>query len=173
MTKEEKNNIIEDLAQQLNKTSHFYLTDASGLNAEDTSSLRRKCFNNDVKLLVVKNTLLFKALDKIDKDVEELKQVLKNPTAIMFSEVGNAPAKIIKDFRGKKGEIPIVKAAYVEESIYIGDDQLNVLTNIKSKDELLGDLIGLLQSPMKKLLSQLNSGKELLAGITKTLSEKK
>ena len=173
MTKEKKNKIIDDIAQQLKETSHFYLTDASGLNAEETSSLRRKCFNDNVKLLVVKNTLLFKALDKIDKDVEELKQVLKNPTAIMFSEVGNAPAKIIKDFRGKKGEKPLLKAAYVEESIYVGDNQLEALSNVKSKEELLGEIIGLLQSPMSKLLSQLNSGKELLAGITKTLSEKK
>lgn len=172
MTIQDKTKIIEDLAQQLNDTPHFYLTDASGLNAADTSALRRKCFNNNIKLLVVKNTLLFKAFDKIDKDVEELKSVLKESTAIMFTEVGNAPAKLIKDFRGKKGEKPLLKAAYVEESIFIGDDKLEALTNVKSKDELLGDLIGLLQSPMTTLLSQLNSGKHILAGITKTLSEK-
>jgi large subunit ribosomal protein L10 len=172
MTKQDKTKIIEDLAQQLTDTPHFYLTDASGLNAADTSELRRKCFNNNVRLLVVKNTLLFKAFDKIDKDVEELKSVLKDSTAIMFTEVGNAPARLIKDFRGKKGEKPLLKAAYVEESIFIGDDKLEALTNVKSKDELLGDLIGLLQSPMTTLLSQLNSGKHILAGITKTLSEK-
>lgn len=172
MTIQDKTKIIEDLAQQLTDTPHFYLTDASGLNAADTSALRRQCFNNNIKLLVVKNTLLFKAFDKIDKDVEELKSVLKESTAIMFTEVGNAPAKLIKEFRGKKGGKPILKAAYVEESIFIGDDKLDALTNVKSKDELLGDLIGLLQSPMTTLLSQLNSGKHILAGITKTLSEK-
>ncbi|MBN2891216.1 MAG: 50S ribosomal protein L10 [Bacteroidales bacterium] len=172
MTKEEKTRIIEDLAQQLNETPHFYLTDASGLNAADTSALRRLCFNNNIKLVVVKNTLLSKAFDKIDKEVEELKPALKQPTAIMFSEVGNAPAKLIKDFRSKNGEKPLLKAAYVEESIYFGDNQLEALVNVKSKDELLGDLIALLKSPINTVMSQLSSGKNLLAGLTKALSER-
>lgn len=173
MTKEEKTKIIEDLTQQLNETPHFYLTDASGLNAADTSALRRLCFNKNIRLLVVKNTLLSKAFDKSDKEIEGLKESLKAPTAIMFSEVGNAPAKIIKDFRKKnKCEKPLLKAAYVEESLYIGEENLEALVNVKSKDELLGDLVALLQSPMKTVLSQLNSGKNILAGIAKTLSER-
>jgi len=172
MTKEEKTKVIEELTQKLNEYPHIYITDASGLNAAATSELRRQCYKKDIKLLVVKNTLLEKAFDKSDKNLDDLKVALKEQTAVMFSEVGNAPAKLIKDFRGKKGEIPRLKAAYVEESVYVGDNQLTALTNIKSKDELLGDLVLLLKSPMNNLISQLNSGKHLLAGITKALSEK-
>lgn len=172
MTKKEKLKVIEELTIKLNEYPHIYITDATGLNAAETSALRRECFKNNIKLLVAKNTLLEKAFEKSDKELNDLIVALKQQTAIMFSEVGNAPAKLIKKVRGKKGEIPRLKAAYVEESVYIGDDQLDLLSNIKSKDELLGDLIGLLQSPMNNLLSQLNSGKHILAGITKTLSEK-
>jgi large subunit ribosomal protein L10 len=172
MTREEKTQLIEDLTQKLNQYPHIYLTDTSGLNAADTSALRRECFKSDIKLLVVKNTLLSKAIDKSDKDLEELKEVLKQPTAIMFSEVGNAPAKLIKSMRKKGNEKPVLKAAYVEESVYVGDNQLDTLVAIKSKEELIGDIIMLLRSPMNNLLSQLNSGKNLLAGITKTLSER-
>ncbi len=171
MTREEKNLAIEDLAKQLNNSSHIYLTDTSELNAGDTSDLRRECFKQNIRLLVVKNTLLFKALEKSDKNSDELKAVLKNPTAIMFTEVANAPAKLIKEFR-KAHEKPLVKAAYVEESVYVGDDQLENLTKIKSKFELIGDLVYQLQSPAHKVISQLQSGKHLLAGITKTLSER-
>ncbi len=173
MRKEEKNKIIEGLAKQLEETPHFYLTNASGLNAADTSALRRLCFNNGVKLVVVKNTLLSKAFDRIGKDVEELKLALKEPTAVMFTEVGNAPAKLIKDFRKKNNsEKPILKAAYVEESVYLGNEQLETLVTIKSKDELIADLIALVKSPMTTLMSQLKSGNDLLAGLTKALSEK-
>jgi large subunit ribosomal protein L10 len=171
MTREEKTKMIEDLTQKLNESPHIYLADTMGLNAADTQELRRLCFKNNIKLLVVKNTLLSKAIDKSDKDLEELKQVLKQPTAILFTEVGNAPAKIIKEFR-KKSEKPVLKAAYVEESVYVGDDKLDMLVSIKSKDELIADLIMLLKSPMNNVLSQLQSGKNLLAGITKALSEK-
>ncbi len=171
MTREEKTQIIEVITEKLNKYPHIYLADTSGLNASDTSALRRMCFKKDIKLLVVKNTLLSKAIDKADKNLDELKQVMKLPTALMFSEVGNAPAKLIKDFR-KKGEKPLLKAAYVEESIYIGDDMLDTLSAIKSKEELIGDVIMLLKSPMTNLMSQLNSGKHILAGITKALAEK-
>jgi len=171
MTREEKTKMIEDLTQKLNESPHIYLADTMGLNAADTQELRRLCFKNNIKLLVVKNTLLSKAIDKSDKDLEELKQVLKQPTAILFTEVGNAPAKIIKEFR-KKNEKPVLKAAYVEESVYVGDDKLDMLVSIKSKDELIADLIMLLKSPMNNVLSQLQSGKNLLAGITKALSEK-
>ena len=171
MRREEKDVIIEDLANRLNDTKHFYLTDISALNAEQTSKLRRKCFEREIGLLVVKNTLLRKALEKSEGDFNDLYDVLKDSTSIMFSETGNTPAKLIKEFR-KTMEKPLLKAAFVEESIYIGDDQLDALSNIKSKDELLGDLAMLLQSPARNLVSALASGGSRLAGALKTLSEK-
>ena len=172
MKREEKDIIVNKLVDQLNGSPHFYLTDTSELNAEATSLLRRKCFESKIKMVVVKNTLLKRALDKTDYNVEELYDVLKGSTAIMFTETGNTPAKVIKEFR-KKFEKPLIKAAYVEESIYIGNDQLENLVNIKSKEELLGDIIGLLQSPMKTVISQLKSGNNVLAGVLETLSDKK
>ena len=171
MRREEKDVIIEDLAQRLNDAKHFYLTDISELNAEETSKLRRKCFEREIGLLVVKNTLLRKAMEKSEGDFNDLYDVLKDSTSIMFSETGNTPAKLIKEFR-KTMEKPVLKAAFVEESIYIGDDQLDALSNIKSKDELLGDLAMLLQSPARNLVSALASGGSQLAGALKTLSEK-
>jgi len=171
MRREEKDVIIEDLANRLNDTKHFYLTDISALNAEQTSKLRRKCFEKEVGLLVVKNTLLRQAMEKSEGDFNDLYDVLKDSTSIMFSETGNTPAKLIKEFR-KTMEKPVLKAAFVEESIYIGDDQLDALSNIKSKDELLGDLAMLLQSPAINLVSALASGGSQLAGALKTLSEK-
>ena len=171
MKREEKDIIVNSLVDQLNDSPHFYLTDSSELNAEATSLLRRKCFESEIKMVVVKNTLLKRALEKTDYKVEELYDVLKGSTSIMFTETGNSPAKVIKEFR-KKFEKPLIKAAYVEESVYIGDDQLENLVNVKSKDELLGDLIGLLQSPMKTVISQLKSGNNILAGVLETLSEK-
>lgn len=171
MTREEKANMIESIKTNLNTNSTIYLTDCSGLDADTTSKLRRACFKSNIKMSIVKNTLLFKAMEAVDKDFGELKSVLKGNTALMFSEVGNAPAKVIKNFR-KKSEKPILKGAFVEESIYIGDDQLKSLVDIKSKDELIGEIIGLLQSPAKNVLSALTSGKSTIAGIVKTLSEK-
>ena len=171
MRREEKDVIIENLAQRLNDTKHFYLTDISELNAEETSNLRRKCFESEVSLLVVKNTLLRKAMEKSEGPYDDLYDVLKDSTSIMFCETGNAPAKLIKEFR-KTMEKPVLKAAFVEESIYIGDDQLEALSNIKSKDELLGDLAMLLQSPARNLVSALASSGSQLAGALKTLSEK-
>ena len=171
MRREEKDVIIENLAGRLNDTRHFYLTDISSLNAEETSNLRRKCFEKEVNLLVVKNTLLRKAMEKSDGDFNDLYDVLKDSTSIMFCETGNIPAKLIKEFR-KTMDRPILKAAFVEESIYVGDDQLDVLSNIKSKDELLGDLLALLQSPAKNLVSALASSGSKMAGVLKTLSEK-
>jgi large subunit ribosomal protein L10 len=172
MKREEKDIIVNNLVDQLNGSPHFYLTDTSELNAEATSLLRRKCFESKIKMVVVKNTLLKRALDKTDYNVEELYDVLKGSTAVMFTETGNAPAKVIKEFR-KKFEKPLIKAAYVEESVYIGDDQLDMLVNVKSKEELLGDIIGLLQSPMKTVISQLKSGNNILTGVLETLSDKK
>lgn len=172
MNKQEKTNLIGELTQVLNEYPHIYLTDASGLNAANTQDLRKNCFKKNVKLLVVKNTLLRQAMEQSDKELGELKVALKQPTALMLSEVGNLPAKLIKDFRKKGFDKPLLKAAYVEESVYIGEDKLDLLSAIKSKEELIGDIIMLLQSPIKTLLSQLNSGKNILAGVTKTLSER-
>ena len=171
MTREEKSIVIEDLTAQLTDNSVIYLADISGLNAGATSNLRRACFKANVKLAVVKNTLLAKAMENSDKDFGDLPEVLKGNTSIMFSDTGNAPAKVIKDFR-KKAEIPMLKGAFVEEAIYIGDQYLETLVNIKSKEEVIGDIIGLLQSPAKNVVSALKSGGGKLAGILKTLSEK-
>lgn len=171
MRREEKESIIKDLSQQISDANHFYLADISGMNAEDTSKLRRECFEKDIKLLVVKNTLLRKALEEVEGDYQELYNTLKESTSVMFSETGNVPAKLIKEFR-KGNDRPVLKAAFVEESIYIGDDQLETLSSLKSKDELIGDVLLLLQSPMKSVLSALSSGGNQLAGALKTLSEK-
>ena len=171
MRREEKEVIIENLAQRLNDTRHFYLTDISSLNAEETSNLRRKCFEKEVSLLVVKNTLLRKAMEKCEGDFDDLYDILKDSTSVMFCETGNTPAKLIKEFR-KTMEKPVLKAAFVEESIYIGDDQLDALSKIKSKGELLGDLLMLLQSPAINLVSALASSGSKMAGALKTLSEK-
>ncbi len=172
MKKEEKKQIIDELTEMLSNTPHFYLTDASGLNAEQTASLRRTCFEKGVKLRIVKNTLLEIALKKSTENLEELQQVLKGQTAIMVSDIGNMPAKIIEDFR-KTADKPILKAAFVEESIYFGDDQVKILSSLKSKDELLADIIMLLQSPINNVMSALNSGKNILAGLVKTISDNK
>jgi len=171
MRREEKEVIIDNLAQRLDQAKHFYLTDISSLNAEETSNLRRKCFEKDISLMVVKNTLLRKAMEKSEGDFNDLYDVLKDSTSIMFCESGNIPAKLIKEFR-KTMDRPLLKAAFVEESIYIGDDQLDTLSNIKSKEELLGDLLMLLQSPARNLVSALASSSSKLAGALKTLSEK-
>jgi large subunit ribosomal protein L10 len=171
MKKEKKDLLVNSLEAQLSETPHVYLTDISGLDAESTSNLRRLAFKQGVKLVVVKNTLLKKAMEKSDKDFEPLFEVLKGGTSLMLSEVGNAPAKMIKEFR-KKSEKPILKGAFVEESIYIGDNELDMLVAIKSKDELIGDLIALLQSPAKNVVSALQSGGNTIAGVVKTLSER-
>ena len=171
MSREEKNVIIDGLVTDLNQTKHFYLTDISELNAEQSSDLRRKCFEKQIRLLVVKNTLLQKAMEKSEGDFEELYAVLKDSTSIMFCETGNTPAKLIKDFR-KTMDKPIMKAAFVEESIYIGDNQLDSLSTIKSKEELLSDLLTLLTSPATSLASALASSGSKMAGALKTLSEK-
>lgn len=171
MKRTEKEVIINDLQEQINSYSHFYLTDISGLNAEDTSDLRRLCFKQDVKLVVAKNTLFRKALQNSEKNTEELYDALKGNTTVMFTETGNAPAKLIKDFR-KKHDRPILKAAFVEESVYMGENQLETLVTVKSKEELLADVVTLLQSPMKTLLSQLQSGGDTIHGVLETLKEK-
>jgi large subunit ribosomal protein L10 len=171
MTREEKSQVIEQLTAELTENPTIYLADISGLNAGDTSNLRRACFKAGVRLSVVKNTLLAKAMESSDKDFGELTDVLKGNTSLMFSETGNAPAKVIKEFR-KKSEKPLLKGAYVEESIYVGDDQLETLVDVKSKEELIGEIIGLLQSPAKNVISALKSSGGTIAGLVKTLSER-
>ncbi|MCK5401451.1 MAG: 50S ribosomal protein L10 [Flavobacteriaceae bacterium] len=171
MTREEKSIVIKELTAQLTENINIYLTDISGLNAGTTSALRRACFKANVKLAVVKNTLLEKAMVASDKDFGELPSVLKGNTSVMYSETGNAPAKVIKAFR-KKSDKPLLKGAFIEEAIYLGDEQLDTLVNIKSREELIGDIIGLLQSPAKNVISALQSGGGKLSGILKTLSQK-
>ena len=172
MTRKEKDQIIAGLAEELNAYKHFYLADTADLNADATSQLRRTCFEKEVKMIVVKNTLLSKALEKVGFDgYEEFLPVLKTPTSILLTNEASIPAKLIKKFR-KTYPKPLLKAAYVEESVYIGENNLDALVAIKSKEELIGDLVALLQSPAKTVLSQLQSGKTILAGVVKTLSEK-
>jgi large subunit ribosomal protein L10 len=172
MKKEEKSQVIDSLVEQLASNSHFYLTDVSTLSAEKTSALRRLCFNKEIKMLVVKNSLLRIAMERSTaKDYQPLYDTLKGSTAIMFTEVGSDPAKLIKEFR-KKNDKPVLKSAFVEECAYIGDNQLDALASIKSKNEMIGEVIGLLQSPAKNVISGLKSGGGKLAGLVKTLSER-
>ena len=172
MKKELKEQIIEQLAAQLEATPDFYVTDIEGLNAEQTSALRRACFEHGIKLMVVKNTLLEKVLDKGNDEQKSLCKTLKGSTALMFSDVVNAPAKLIKEMQPTLGK-PELKGAYLQECAYIGAENLEALINIKSREELIGDIIGLLQSPMKNVISALqNAGGQTIAGLVKTLSEK-
>jgi len=171
MKKEEKNQFIDSLAEELRSINSFYIADTADLNAETTSKLRRICFKRNIQLKVVKNTLLKKALEKTGKSVDELYTVLTGPTSILFSEVANDPAKLIREFR-KTSLKPILKAAFIEETVYLGDAQLDALISIKSRLEMIGDLIGLLQSPARNVISALQSGGNKISGIVKTLSEK-
>lgn len=170
MRKEDKIAIIETITSTIKSYDNFYLTDISTLNASKTSDLRAECFKSEIKLMVVKNTLLEKALEAIDIDFSELAPALKGNTAIMFSNVANAPAKLIDKY--KKEGIPALKAAYVQESCYVGAENLKALVNIKSKNELIGDVIGLLQSPIKNVVSALQSGGNTIHGVLETLSKK-
>ena len=172
MRKEDKYTIIQSIASTVKEYDNFYLTNIETLNAEKTSQLRRECSKQDIKLLVVKNTLLQKALESLESDFSELAPVLKGNTAIMFSNVANAPAKLIEKFADKKTGIPALKAAYVQESFYVGADNLKALVNIKSKNELIGDVIAALQSPAKNVISALQSGGSTLHGVLETLSKK-
>lgn len=171
MKKIQKSAIIDSLAEAIDNSNNFYLADISSLNAADTFKLRKACFDKQITLRVVKNTLLRKAFEKSSKSVDEIYPLLKENTSIMFCDTANAPAKMIEEFR-KTNDKPVLKAAYVQESIYVGDDQLKTLSSIKSKEELLGDIIGLLQSPIKNVISSLQSGQNKLTGIVKALSER-
>jgi len=170
MIKEDKNAVISQIAETVKQYSHFYLVDLTAMNAAATSNLRRKCFNSDIKLLVIKNALLQKALESLEVDYSPLFGSLKGATSVMFTNVGNAPAKLIKEV-GKEG-IPGLKAAYVEESFYIGADQLEALISVKSKNEVIADVIALLQSPAKNVISALQSGGNTIHGVLKTLAER-
>ena len=171
MTREEKSKVIEDLTAQLAGTNVIYLADISGLDAETTSNLRRTCFKAGIELAVVKNTLLEKAMEASSNDYGDLPSTLKGNTSILIAENGNAPAKIIKEFR-RRSDKPVLKGAYIHEAVFIGDNQLDALVSLKSKNEVIGEIIGLLQSPAKNVVSALKSGGGKIAGILKTLSEK-
>ena len=172
MKKEDKATVIAQIAETIKSYNGFYLVETAGLDAEKTSALRRACFGADVKLMVVKNTLLHKALESLEGDYSELYPALKGSTSLMCTNVGNAPAKLLKDFVKKGDTLPALKAAYVEETVYMGADQLDALAAIKSKNELIADVVALLQSPAKNVISALTSGGSKLHGILETLSKK-
>lgn len=172
MKKEDKSQIIENLKQTIQSYACFYLVDVTGLDSAATSELRRKCFKSDIKMVVVKNTLLEKALDQLDTDYSALYGSLKGTTAVMFANVANAPAKLLNESAYKKAGVPGLKAAYAEESFYVGANQLDALVSIKSKKELIADVIALLQSPAKNVISALQSGANTLHGVLKTLGER-
>lgn len=172
MKKEFKNEIVDAIAQDLKDYKHVYVTDVFGLDVEKTNALRRQCFRRNIKLRVVKNTLLKRAMEQLDIDYSELYPALKGSTSIMLTNDNNAPAKLIKEFRGRN-KIPNIKGAFIEESTYIGEDLVEELVKLKSREELIGEIVGLLQSPIKNVVSGLqSSGGQKIAGIVKTLSEK-
>ncbi|ERT58938.1 ribosomal protein L10 [Prevotella sp. BV3P1] len=170
MKKEVKDTIIVELGEKLKEFPHFYLVDLTGLDAGATSALRRKCFKNEIKMVVVKNTLLRKAFDASDVDYEPLYDSLKGSTAVMFTQTANVPAKLLKEYQ-KEG-IPALKAAYAEESIYVGADKLAELAALKSKNEVIAEIVTLLQSPAKNVVSALQSGANTIHGVLKTLGER-
>jgi large subunit ribosomal protein L10 len=171
MKQEEKSLIIDAIAKDLADYPHIYITDISGFTVETVNNLRKQCYRKNIKLKVVKNTLLKRAMEQSPVDYSEIYPALKGVSSMMLSDTGNAPAKLIKDFRGKKHK-PAVKAAFIEECTYFGDDQLDYLCAIKTREELIGDLVGLLQSPARNVISALQSGGGKLAGIVKTLAER-
>ena len=170
MKKEVKDTIIVELGKMLSEFPHFYLVDVTGLNAEATSNLRRKCFKSEIKMVVVKNTLLHKAFEASDVNFEPLYVALKGTTAVMFTNTANVPAKLLKEY--EKEEIPSLKAAYVEESTYVGADKLAELAALKSKNEVIAEIISLLQSPAKNVVSALQSGANTIHGVLTTLGER-
>ena len=170
MKKEVKDTIIVDLGEKLKEFPHFYLVDVTGLNAKQTSDLRRKCFKNEIKMVIVKNKLLHKAFEASEIDFEPLYSTLKGNTAVLFTQTANVPAKMLKDY--KKQGIPALKAAYAEEGIYVGADKLDELCAIKSKNEVIADIVALLQSPAKNVISALQSGGQTIHGVLKTLGER-
>jgi len=171
MNKEEKYELVSALTEQMKEYGNFYITDTSDLTVEKINKIRRKCFENEITIQVAKNSLIKKAMDAVGGDFGGIADVLKGSSSIMFSRSGNAPAKLIKQLR-KEGDKPVLKAAYIDSSVFIGDNQLDTLVNLKSKEQLIGEIVGLLQSPAKNVLSALQSGGDKLAGIVKTLQER-
>ena len=171
MKKEDKQEIVKALVDQITSFGNFYITDTADLTVEKISAIRRKCFEQGITIKVAKNTLIRKAMESAGVDSQELSDVLKGASTLFFSESANAPAKLIKELR-KSGPKPILKGAYIESSVYLGDDQIEALVNLKSKDELIGEVIGLLQSPAKNVISALQSGGNTIAGLVKTLQER-
>ena len=171
MKKEEKHEVVLALTETIAEYGNFYITDTANLSVAKINNIRRKCFESDIKMQVAKNSLIRKAMEASEGDYSEIFDVLKGSSSIMFSKSGNAPAKLIKQLR-KAGDKPVLKAAYIDSSIFIGDNQLDILVNLKSKEELVADIIALLQSPIKNVISGLQSGGNKLAGIVKTLQER-
>ncbi len=174
MTKQEKGIIIDQLVEKFSNTDFFYMADSSSIPVEEINAIRRLCFEKGIEFTVTKNTLIKKALERVEGKTysDELLDLLKGPTTLMFSEASNAPAKMLKEYRGKDKERPILKAAYIDSEVFVGDDNLEVLSNLKSKNELIADVVFLLQSPATNLVSALNSGGSTLAGLLKTLEER-
>ena len=172
MRKEVKGTIVVELGEKLKQYSHFYLADVTGLNAAETSDLRRKCFKQDIKMVVVKNNLLHKALEASEIDFEPLYAALKGNTAVLFCNTANVPAKLLKEYKDKKKEIPALKAAYAEEGIFVGADKLDELCAIKSKNELIADVVAMLHGPAQGVISALESGASTIHGVLETLSER-
>ncbi len=171
MKREDKGALIEQIKTRIEEYNHFYLADVAGLSAQQTHELRKKCFDKDIELIVVKNTFFKRALEESEGNFEEMYGSLKGNTSVLFCNTANVPGKLIKEL-SKKNEKPLLKAAYAEESIYVGVESLEALAGLKSKEELIGDVIMLLQSPIKTVLGQLESGKNTLAGLVKTMSER-
>ena len=171
MNKEEKHEVVLALTEQMKEYGNFYITDTSNLTVAKINDIRRKCFESDIKMQVTKNTLIRKAMEAIDGDFTEIYDVLKGSSSIMFSKSGTAPAKLIKALR-KKSDKPVLKAAYIDTAVFIGDSQLDALVNLKSKEQLIGEIIGLLQSPAKNVISALKSGESILGGVVKTLQDR-
>lgn len=174
MKKEDKSTLVEKIQSTIGEYDHFYLADIAGMNAEETSELRKDCFKKDIRLMVVKNTLLKKALENDKNDFQPMEEIIKGSTSVFLSNTGNAPAKLIKEF-SKKNRLkkPLLKGAYVEEGFYLGENQLEFLTTIKSKNELIADIVALLQSPAKNVVSALQSGGTTIHGVLTTLAERK
>lgn len=171
MNREEKHELVQALAEQMKEYGNFYITDTANLTVEKVNHIRRQCFDNNITMQVAKNSLIKKAMDAVGGDFAQMHDVLKGSSSILFSKSSTAPAKLIKQLR-KKGEKPILKAAYIQEAVFIGDNQLDALINLKSKEQLIGEIIGLLQSPAKNVVSALQSGGNILAGVVKTLQER-
>ena len=172
MKKELKDTIIVELGKKLQEFPHFYLVDLTGLNAEQTSDLRRKCFKSEIKLVMVKNKLLHKAFEASEIDYTALYECLKGNTAVMFTQTANVPAKLLQEYKKSKAEVPALKGAYAEEGIFVGADKLDELVAIKSKNELIADVVAMLQAPAQSVISALESGANTIHGVLKTLEER-